>query len=303
MEDNYFLLMFVAGLSLPILRRYPSRFPLAKQLKSQVFVLLEIVLASVGLFFGAHATLFKLYLPSRYTQHSLRIFMALAAAIALTVMLDAVFHACEQRGKSRQPGVGASLIKPGLALGLTALLGATLVLSPIFWEDFLHVGYTKGTVPVLYEFFQEQPKDTLIATLADEGRNLPSFTQRSVLTAREYAIPYHTGYYAQIRQRTIDLINAQYSPDLKQVQDFVQKYGVDFWLVERTAFTKEYLVEKRRNPNRIWIRQYQPAADAALARLEQGTVPVLAKVMQSCSVFETEGFVVLQADCMATSSE
>ena len=299
MNDSYFLLMFIAGALLPVLCQFPKRLPLVQKLTGEVFVLLQVVLASVGLFLAAHALLFELYLPSRYTQHSLRIFMALAGAIALTVLLDGVFHACKP--ESRRAGLG-SLLKSGFAIGLTALLGATLVFSPFFLEDFLSVGYVTGTVPSLYEFFGQQPKDTLIASLAEEGRNLPTFTKRSVLTAREYAIPFHTGYYAQIRQRTIDLIEAQYSPDLNRVQSFIQKYGIDFWLLERTAFTPNYLAENHRSLNQVWIRQYQPATNNALVSLEAGTVPALAQLSQSCSVFETENFIVLQADCIVRAS-
>ncbi len=302
LEDSYFLLVFALGLSLPILHRYASRFPLVKQLTSEVFVLLQVLLTSVGLFAAAHAVLFKLYLPSRYTHHSMRILMAIGGAIALTILFDAAFQACERRSQSRRAGVKTQLIMPGLALGLTILLGAGLTIYPTTWENFPDIGYEIGKIPTVYEFFKQQPKDTLIASLAAEGKNLPSFTERSVLTAREYSVPYHTGYYNQIRQRTIDLINAQYSPDLKQVQNFIQKYGIDFWLLEKTAFTPDYLVKNRKSPNRIWIRQYQPAAAEALTRLEQGIVPALANVVDRCSVHETEGFVVLQADCIAKVS-
>jgi len=59
------------------------------------------------IFFAAHALLFKLHVPSRYTGMSLRIIMALAAGMAFLVILDAVFHygtaakpACRHSGGS-----------------------------------------------------------------------------------------------------------------------------------------------------------------------------------------------------------
>lgn len=294
MGENYCLLMSIVGLTLPILKRYPSRFPLIEQLNDKVFVLLQLFLVSLGLFLAAHAVLFKLYLPSRYSQHSLRVLMAMTAAIALTVILDAVFHACHQHSRSS--------IVPVLAIGFTTFLGILLLLSPFYWRSFLDVGYVTGQFPALYKFFQQQPEDSLIASIADEGRNLPSFAQRPVLTAREFAIPYHTGYYAQIRQRTIDLIDAQYTTDFQQVQEFVKKYGVDFWLLERSAFSPEYLAKNNKRPNRVWIRQYQPAADIALARLQNGIVPALAKVLLRCTAFEAGDFIVLKGDCLTTTS-
>jgi len=113
-----------------------------------------------------------------------------------------------------------------------------------------------GEVPALYEFFQKQPKDILIASLAEEANNPPTFSQRSILVGRKYAILIRC-YYRQFRQRTIDLIRAQYSPDLAQVQNLLRTYGVDFWLLDRAAFTTEYVA------NNQWIRQYQPAATEA----------------------------------------
>jgi len=149
----------------------------------------------------------------------------------------------------------------------------------------------------LYEFFQKQPKDILIASVADEVNNLPTFTQRSILVGREYAIPYHLGYYRQFRQQTLDLIRAQYSPDWAEVQDFIQKYGIDFWLLDRAAFTPEYLA------NNKWLQPFQPATGEALKRIEQGTLPALSSVMDNCSVVETNNLVVLGVACLTKNRE
>lgn len=86
-----------------------------------------------------------------------------------------------------------------------------------------------------------QPQDIRIASLAEEANNIPTFAQRSILVGREYAIPYHWGYYRQFRQRTLHLIRAQYSGDWATLQNFARKYGVDFWLLEKSAFALEYL--------------------------------------------------------------
>ncbi len=276
------------GLLLPVLLRNPSRFPLARQVLNTVTVLPQIVLVSLGLFLAAHALLLKLFFPSRYTEHTLRVVMALAAGIALTVMLDAVFHACEQLTKSVRPR------RRFWVLASTVTLGAVLVMYPNFLENFPKTNYRVSGNSALYEFFQKQPKDILIASLSEEANNIPTFSQRSILVSREYALPFHLGYYRQIRQRAIDLIHAQYSQDLAAAQQLIQKYGVDFWLLERTAFTPEYLIN-----NPPWLRSFQPAFTEALANLEQGTKPALAEIMDHCSVFETKSLVVLQAGCIA----
>ena len=142
-----------------------------------------------------------------------------------------------------------------------------------------------------YDFFQEQPKDILIASLEEEANLLPTFAQRSILLGREYAIPYQVGYYTQFRQRVIDLIVAQYSSDLIDVKSFIQKYGVDFWMVHRGSFTPEY-VEKN-----SWLMQYESAQDA-VTFLQLGYIPALATTIPICTVFQNDSLFVLDANCI-----
>ncbi|MFP5269088.1 hypothetical protein [Coleofasciculus sp.] len=296
------------GLLLPVVLSYPSRFPLAKQITGNMGVLVKFLLASAILFLAAHALLFKLHLPSRYTQHSLRIAIALAAAIVLTLILDAVlvaaksnFQFCRQRGgasgtlvPTTNPvsKISPKLAKP-LALSLTGLIAITLVGYPhLVLNTFPWTAYIGGNVPTLYEFFQQQPKDSKIASLVEEANNLPTYAQRSILVGREYAIPYHWGYYRQFRQRMSDLIEAQYSPDLTIVQEFIKKYGIDFWLLPTTPLTAESIA------NDSWLMQYQPAANQAIAKLEAGKQPVLASLRSDCAVWETQGLMVLEAECI-----
>ncbi|MGK7876034.1 MAG: hypothetical protein AB4426_22860 [Xenococcaceae cyanobacterium] len=273
------------GLLLPLLLRFPSRFPLAKQVKNDVIVLLQLLLSSLTLFFAAHALLFKLFLPSRYTIHSLGILMAIAAAIVLLLILDALFHACKNRSL--------------LPLGITALIGTVLVFYPsLFWKDYFpKTSEIVSRTPALYEFFQDRPKDIMIASLSPEADNLPTFSQRSVLIAWEHALPYHLGYYDQITQRAVDLIRAQYSQDTVAIQNFIQTYGVDFFLLDRAAFTPEYLSEN------FWFRQWKPFAKEVSAILKGETPPVIVSTLERCSVFENENLVVLEAECVAAPEE
>lgn len=275
-----------AAFLLPILYRYRDRFSLVKQISTKIIVLPQLVLVSFGLFFLAHALLFKLYLPSRYTQHSLRIVMAIAAGIAIAVMLDALRHWYSQLQ-------GAKKFHRLLALLATALVAGIIVLYPsIFWKNnFPRSRYVVGSVPTLYEFLQKQPKDTLIASVADEGSNLPTFAQRQILVGREYSDPYHVGYYLQFRQRAKDLVKAQYSPDLAIVKNFIQTYGVDFWLLDSATFERSYVEDR-------WLRQFQPEASEALVTLENKVKPALAQAIAPCSVFQNQYLVLLEAKCI-----
>jgi len=270
---------------LPILLKFPSRFPLVKQITS-ITLLPQIALASIGMFLAAHLLLYKVFAPSRYTRYSLRLVMILAAGMAIAVILDAVWR------WARQPAKRTSQ-RLFLGLGLTALLGAALVLYPSFLE-FPKTNYIVRREPALYEFFQKQPKNILIASLSREADNLPPFSQRSILFGWEYANPYHVGYYRQIRQRATDMIRAQYSQDMGEVQNFIRMYGVDFLLLDAIAYTPEYLSA---NP---WFRQWKPTAKNVLAQMEQGVTPALSSVMERCTVFNTENLVVIKADCITT---
>ena len=275
--------LLLIGLLLPMALYLPSRFPLAKRLDRDVALLPQMLLASVGMFFAAHALLFRLHLPSRYTKYSFRIVMALAAGMALVLILDQVLQWAERN---------SSFLKGLVAWSLIALSAALLLHFPLSTKRFPQVQYVLGRYPSLYEFFSRQPRDILIASLTKEADNLPTFPRRSILTARKYALPYQTGYYRQFRQRTKDLIRAQYSSDLAVVQGFIRKYGVSFWLLERKSFTRGY-VERNR-----WINLYQPEAREAANGLKKGEVPALAAFLDRCSVYEDERFVVLDARCI-----
>ncbi|MGB7441093.1 MAG: hypothetical protein WA919_08510 [Coleofasciculaceae cyanobacterium] len=276
----------VLGFLLPLLLPFPRQFPLVQRITKNITFLPQILLASFGMFFAAHALLFRLHLPSRYISHSLRIVMTLTAGIVLVVIIDAISHWLRQNSKSSFPGQ-----KP-LAWGITIFLAAVLLLYPCLVDTFPITAYQIGTAPSLYQFLQKQPQDSLIASLSQETNNLPTFAQRSILVGSEYAIPYHLGYYYQFRQRTLDLINAQYSLDKNEVDNFIQTYGVDFWLLDKGAFLPEYL------SNNKWVQQYQPAANQALQKLKQGKKPVLAQIMESCRAFETQALFVLKAACI-----
>lgn len=288
----------LVGLALPFLLRYPARFPLVRQVTAAINVLQWTLLSSLVLFGVAHLVLFKLHLPNRYTQHSLRMVLAIAAAVSLTILLDALFKRVQRRQATPQ----RTLVNQGIAWGLMGLVTLTLVMYPAIAHlktsyPFLRAfgnplpGYVTGRTPEIYRFFAQQPKDTLIAATLLEANNLPTFTHRSVLVAREYAIPYHWGYYSQFQARVNDQIQAQYSTDPEQVRQFIQKYGIDFWIVDAQTFTPRYL-------RRSWLQQYQPAATEAANLLEAGKTPVLQQAVERCALMEENGAIVLEAACV-----
>jgi hypothetical protein len=79
---------------------------------------------------------------------------------------------------------------------------------------------------------------------------------------------------------------------LTEVQYLIQKYGLDFWLLEQTSFEPEYIA------NNSWLKQFQPVATDTQVRLKQGSVPALVGLIDSCSVFKVESFIVLGTECI-----
>ena len=265
------------GLLLPLTILVRKRFPLVDRLSEGLALFPEILLASLGLFFAANVLLFRLYLPSRFTVNSFRILLALAAGITAIVILDAIFRWADRRAL--------------VTVGAAGLLAAALIL-PFITGTVVDTRYKTGQTTELYEYLASQPKDILIASLSNETENLPIFTKRAILVGRETALPFHKGYYSQIRRRAVDLINAHYSSDLGELQNFIRTYGVDYVLVDRDAFAPEYIADDK------WINQYQPAARDAVAKMKQGSEPALARLVGQCSILDANGTSLIPAECI-----
>ncbi len=276
------------ALALPVLLKQGDRFPLSQKVSPDVRILLQAFLAATALFFVAHLLIFKLHFPNRYVYHTLRSIMPIAAGIAIVIWSNRWFKVTSQNLPSSRQKIG---------LLVAAFLGGILAIAP-FSEDLTISNqlYVKGRAEELYEFLQKQPKDTLIASFSREGDNLPTFARRSTFVGREYALPYHVKYYTKIRQRAVDLLDAHYSPDIQILRELIQNYGIDFLLVDRNAFTVNYIKD------RTWLRQYKMASKQAIANLESGETPALATFMQRCRVLGTERSVLLDANCIQRES-
>jgi hypothetical protein len=272
------------GFFFPWLSKYPQRFKLLTKINPKISYLQDLLVASFGWFFMAHATLFKLYLPSRYVAKSLRVTVILGASLTLLVLLEAVLSWAINQPKSQ--------IKSLTAQSATALLIIILVGYPFMRKEFLDTGYVTGSHPELYQFIAKQSKDTLVASLTEEADNLASFTNRSVLSSREHAIPYHLGYFLPLRKRIFALIEAQYTPDLALVQNFLKHYGVDLWLIEKDSFNVSYLADNR------WLTDQQPITQETIKKLEQGVRPAIALLQDSCSVFQDDQYNLLESACI-----
>ena len=275
----------INSLILPFLLK-KEKFPLSKQVSEKVGILVQILLASVGLFFLAHIFLFQFHFPNRYIYHSMRVMMPIAAGIGLMLWLDSYL-----RQVIFQLGNGFTW-KHKISLGGISLLLVILSLIP-FSSDLTvdNQSYFKGKEIELYKYLSAQPAETLIASISKESDNIPTFAQRSTLVAQEYNLPYHTGYYSQFKQRAIDLIEAQYTPNPEAVKNFIHKYGVDFWLLDKTAFDPRYVADKE-------LITQSNLTDIIIYQLQQNLISALSVTVDNCTVLDSKKIALLPTSCI-----
>ncbi|MGC9504620.1 hypothetical protein [Baaleninema sp.] len=279
------------GAFLPILLKFKKHFNYLIYLrKSQI--LLQLFIAATSWFLFAHLFLFKLHLPSRYTHHSFRVLFAIASGITLGVVVKEIW-----RRSSHAKAVDRLL---GQTVSIALLF--SVIASPLWLSDSFRTAYHEGVEVELYDFFKTTPKESIIAGVDGELNNIPTFSQRSILVGMEYAIPYHRGYYEEIKKRAIDLIRAHYSSDLTFVREIIKSYNIDYWIVAKNDFSEDYLEQN------YWLEKIEESKmkDDPLVRavvevfeaVKHGEVAALQSQRDRCSVFESNRFLVLEGDCI-----
>ena len=281
----------LTGITLPFFLKRKEEFPLIHQVSEPIIILKQILLTSVGLFCLSHLFLFQLHFPNRYIYHSVRVTLVLAAGVALTVLFDQQYRYWKQK---IQMGMSP---KQWIKFGIIFSLGLILIILPFFPPIATSQRlYRTGNAPEIYQFLLTQPKDSLVASISEEADYIPTFAQRSTLVSLEYSMPYHSGYYTPLRQRTIDLIQAQYSTNWQTIRQFIQKYSINFWLLDRQAFREDYIQDQKliRDVDQEKVVQTQ---------LQQGQILVLSQAIESCSILQTDNHILLEASCIEKIAE
>jgi hypothetical protein len=296
-----------------------KRSAIAPILTPEIKLLPEILVASLGLFGLAHVLFPRLYFPNRYTYHSLRFVMAIAAGIILWYLLKTFWQWIltqkrlpwltrrisvvrwenttkpNPQNPTATPTKNPRRFRESGWLGLwSSLIIATFLVPALPPLLFLCQAWHVGQAPAIYEFLAAQPKDILIASLDDEADNLPAFTQRSVLVSGEFAFAFHVRYYSEMKQRTQNLLQAHYSPDLSVVQSFNQQYGIDFWLINQDFLQPDYLLSKSWLVNSSLQSEVLQIAN----QLEGGNRGAIAPFITQCTVAQTETLSLLDVQCL-----
>jgi len=276
------------GLALPFLPTH--RFPWGDRLQPSIRLFTDLVVASLGLFLLAHLALLRLHFPNRYMYHTWRAILPLTTAIVLTLLLERGWH---WLGQQRQRGRLSLRARSYVAGAIAILLTLALVpaIPPLTW---VFQNWVEGEAPAVYTYLATQPTDTLVASLADDANNIPAFAGRSLLVGREFALPHHQAYYAELSRRAEDLVRAQYTEDPAELRQVIDRYGIDFWMLDAAAFEPNYLQQQD------WLFQssFQPTVKAAIAYVIAGQPIALQATLEACAVVQSPQHFLLDAQCI-----
>lgn len=178
--------------------------------------------ASLLLFGTAHAVLFLLHLPSRYTHYSLRILFVLAVGLLVGGLLHRV---------AGWLAIGRPVRTAGAMLLLPAAAAALVAARSVADNGYITAAADDPLRPVLAAI-AALPPDARLATLSPAGSVLPVVTGRSVLAAHEFMIPYHRGYFEPLQARAARFVAARRLDGLPAVQAALRRLGVSHVLVD-----------------------------------------------------------------------
>ena len=259
-----------------LLRR---RLTAARLVDGRAAILVQLLAASFGLFILAHLLLFRLYLPSRYVQWTIPLVLAVAAGLALAIL-------CQEAAARAWPAHRGSL-----AAALALLLAGGLACYPARYDG----KFIPNRYPEIAAYLRAQPKDVLVAAPLLDAAALPVLSGRRVLAAREYALAYHLGYYGQVRQRTQDLIDAYYDERPARLAELAERYGVDFFLVDRAAFEEGSF--------RREAAAFEPFTSAIVAKLRRTRRYALRDLARHCAVADDGRAALVPAACLEEAAD
>ena len=166
-----FWLLGNSGLRIPV---FPSiiwagfGLPWVRRIKLvQDAILEQVLLASLVMYGLAHLLLLKLHFPSRYTYHTLRVVLSVAAGIMLTRLLEMGWRWLQ---------VTPPTLRTRTLTSLTAAFAAVVLVIPAAPALFLQFqGWVIGETPAIYEYLAAQPQNTRVASLVQAGKQHSGF--------------------------------------------------------------------------------------------------------------------------------
>lgn len=177
-------------------------------------------LSSLCLYVAARLLLLKLFIPSRYLEYTVNVLYLVALAVLLGPLLLSVV---QRRGRC----FGAALLALAMVGGAARQHGYELY------------DYSGGQA--LYAAVGQLPKDARLGGHPALMDTVLTFGQRNVHASFELAHPWSQGYWRQVGPRLEGMLRAYYAADFEDARRYCQQAGIDFLVVDRRHFTREFM--------------------------------------------------------------
>lgn len=193
---------------------------LGKEIRCLPKHLIYTFCATIIGFVLSYAFLFELFFPGRYVEFTLPICMILLIAFAIEKLI--------------------SLVKPRIyAKYILAIMTIIIIVicSPYLKRDFTN--YERS----FYGFLGTIPNNVRLAGHPYDMDPIPLFAKKRVLIQYEASTAWYKSYYKETKKRTHDFFRAYYSHSISEIMIFMKENKVDYLLVNREHFTKDYLIK------------------------------------------------------------
>jgi hypothetical protein len=173
-----------------------------------------VLLTSLALFAIAHAVLFYLYLPSRYTLYMLPTFGCMALALV-----------AREWGGRWVP----------VAVIVAAAIGATTQARQALRDGQRHT-MPDGMEQALV-WLQTTPTDTVIVAHPDDANHIPLRSRRSAFVNTEVSNAWHRAYYAEVKRRLGVSLQMCFESEWDAIDRLAQDNGIDLMLINQDRST------------------------------------------------------------------
>ncbi len=181
-----------------------------------------LILAAAGAYLLADIFFMHLYIPNRYTRHSLAVLLIVWNAGNIDLLIDRI----------------RSLRWKKISLAAMILFAGIL-----YFEDFIENenSIDRRRYEPLCQFIRQLPDGALIAGSPFYMDNITVQGKHSVLCNFKMAHPWFSDYYAEIKERTRATFRALYATDKEAVNALHETYGVDYFVIGKSNFDRKQI--------------------------------------------------------------
>lgn len=231
-------------------------------------IVLALFWASLFLYLCSYLLLFHLYYPARYIILS---FPFICCVLIGLMMGDILRSLKSKRIRS--------------AIFIVFILLTSLFYMPRISGRFADYRELKDVLA----YIAKLPKDSTIAASPLIADPIPTFSKKKVLFSNALLFPFQKSYYKKVQERVYDFYDAYYSNSMDTVRNFFAKYSVDYMVIDRWHFTKEYFKQIKNST------EIKPPFRSYFFSLEKDPKDyVLPKIDKAHILFEKNGFVVIK---------